>query len=57
MGAARRFSDRHELVERFEDANRAWYVTVQDRAFLTDMREVSVVSQKNCMKGLNPLRN
>ena len=34
-------ADRHELVERFENADRAGHVTVPDGAFLADVREVS----------------
>src|SRR5208337_4875306 len=34
MGAARCFPDRHELVERFENADRSGYVSVPDLALL-----------------------
>jgi hypothetical protein len=40
-GQAVSFADRHELVERFENADRSGYVSVPNGAFLADVGEVS----------------
>src|SRR5271157_3651903 len=41
MGAAKCFADRHGLVRRFENADRAGYFPVPDLAFLADVGKVS----------------